>query len=279
MRVVITGITGFLGAGLARALIARGHKVAGTSTRGASTAPWLVTRHRLGDPVPAALFDDCAAVIHAAHDLSRGAADRNVQGTRALLDAALARGITNQVYISSYSAHEGAVTEYGRVKRALEPAFLEREMMVVRPGLVLGKGGLFERIADAVQGSRILPVIAPNALVPVIAAPDLYTCIVALLTDEHDADTTYPVALYLDERVTMRALVRAVCTRLGARPWLVPVSYSVAMGALGFAAALGVKLPIDADNVRALQANQSVIDPGDLYCFMDEPIAFPDMLY
>ena len=65
-----------------------------------------------------------------------------MEGTRALLDEAKARGVGRIVFLSSQSAHEDAVSAYGRTKLEAERLIRDSGVAhaILRPGLVFGPG-------------------------------------------------------------------------------------------------------------------------------------------
>ncbi len=113
MRALVTGATGFVGAAVARALLARGHEVR------VLVRPSSDRRNLAGLPVEAVTGDladadsltgavrGCEAVFHVAADYRLGARRpqelyrSNVEGTRNVLSAARAAGVRRTVYTSS----------------------------------------------------------------------------------------------------------------------------------------------------------------------------------
>ena len=277
MRVLITGVTGFLGLSLASHLASLGHEVRGTTTGAPdpSKRGWGATfRHRLGQPIEDGMFAGTDAVVHAAYDLSPGSWATNVAGTIALAEAARSRGVTRQIFISSYSAHPGAVTEYGRTKAELQAWFLSAGLTVVQPGLVIGRGGLYAKIAEFVRTRRVVPVVSPGALVPVVALGDLNQSLAGLLEKPAGA----PVRLYLDERVTMRRLMEEIRRSVGSRAVLVPVPYLFARAAVAVLDAVRLPLPLGRDNLEGLRANQGRAEPGDLTAHVGSPKGLVEMV-
>lgn len=157
MRVFITGLTGFIGAELARHLQACGHEIFGSSTRESAAAGARVIRHRLGEPIDARWLDGVDVLVHAAWDLSPRAGARNLEGTGEWREAAAKQG-AHAVFISSYSAHLDFPTAYGRDKAAAEREFMGPAASIVRPALVIGNGGLFADLMLAVQRGVLLPL-------------------------------------------------------------------------------------------------------------------------
>lgn len=111
--VMLTGATGFLGSAIARALVARGHAVRALVREG---TPRDVLEGVPVDCIPGDLTDPasiaramagCGAAIHCAADYRIWVPDParmaavNVEGTRAVMRAALAAGLGRVVHVSS----------------------------------------------------------------------------------------------------------------------------------------------------------------------------------
>jgi dihydroflavonol-4-reductase len=113
MRALVTGVTGFVGAAVARALIAHGWQVRGLVRSGARelnlrALELEVARGELADraSLESALVG-CDALFHVAADYRLWAPDAremyrtNVDGTRSILEAARAAGVRRIVHTSS----------------------------------------------------------------------------------------------------------------------------------------------------------------------------------
>jgi dihydroflavonol-4-reductase len=111
--VLVTGASGFVGAAVARALLARGRKlrVLLRPTSDRRNIAGLAVEPRIGSledgPSLAAALDGCGALYHVAADYRLWVKDErrmyraNVDGTRLLMEAALAQGVGSIVYTSS----------------------------------------------------------------------------------------------------------------------------------------------------------------------------------
>jgi dihydroflavonol-4-reductase len=113
---LLTGATGFVGSAVARTLLARGHRLRLLVRRGSDRSNLAGLEAELceGDLTDAASLaraaEDCRYLFHVAADYRLWVPDpaammrANVEGTRALLLAAQARGVEKIVYCSSVAA-------------------------------------------------------------------------------------------------------------------------------------------------------------------------------
>ncbi|HEY4615757.1 MAG TPA: NAD-dependent epimerase/dehydratase family protein [Citricoccus sp.] len=190
-RVLVTGASGLLGAGVARRLVAAGDDVVTLQRRPAHVAG---ARDVLGSVTDAAALAAATAgrdtVVHVAAKVSvSGPAGEyeavNVTGTRMLLDAARRAGVERFVHVSSPSvAHAGsslvgagagaaeperARGHYARTKALGELLARDRDaedfrVLVLRPHLMWGPGDtqLTERIVERSRAGR-MPLLGPAA--------------------------------------------------------------------------------------------------------------------
>jgi dihydroflavonol-4-reductase len=115
-RTLLTGGTGFVGSAVARALLARGHAVVALVRPGSDRANLAgldvaLVEGDLTDPASLArAVAGCRHVMHVAADYRIWVPDpeamlrANVEGTRALMRAAMAAGVERVVYCSSVAA-------------------------------------------------------------------------------------------------------------------------------------------------------------------------------
>ncbi len=174
MTLLVTGATGFVGAAVARALIARGERVRALVRSGSDrqNLEGLGVTPVVGDLTDAASLEravaGCDGVFHVAADYRLWVPDpaamyrANVEGTRAVLDAAAAAGARRIVYTSSVAtigtvAGGGAADEdtpstladmighYKRSKYMAEEVARERAaqgvpVVIVNPSTPVGPG-------------------------------------------------------------------------------------------------------------------------------------------
>lgn len=224
MRVLVTGISGFIGSALAPALEARGHEVSGV-TREARTL--------------AEAFAGSEAVVHLANiahsTLNRALLWRvNVDGTRRAAELAAAAGAKRFVYLSSVKAGlQEPGDAYGEAKLAAERALAEVrgiETVILRPPLVYGPRvkANFLLLMRAVAQGWPLPFASIENRRSLIYVGNLADAIARALEAPRAAGKTYFVAD--GKPVSTPQLCRALGAALGrpARlfpfpPWLLEV--------------------------------------------------------
>ncbi len=266
MKVFITGLNGFIAGNLARWLVERGYVVTGTSR--SRNERFRAITWRLGDPVDGAALADVDAVIHAAHDFTPGAMDSNIKGTLAMEEAASGGGIRRQILVSSLSARPDAVSEYGRTKLAEEQHFIRHNHTIVRPGTVLGKGGLFGKIVKMMENLPVLPLLdGGRARMAVIGVHDLCRALESILqiheTKQHN--------LYYEDMPTLRELLRQLGTILNRKALFVPIPAALLLGPLSVLRYLRIRVPLDVDNLKGYIVNLAPYHPTDLSAVLPQP--------
>jgi nucleoside-diphosphate-sugar epimerase len=290
--VLVTGATGFLGGHVCRALVARGVAVRGLGRRVDAALPEGV------EPRLAAGLDDAAAlaqalagvegVVHlAAHVHQRSIpatggveADRfhaiNVDGTRTLLDAAMAAGVRDFVLASSTKAvgegRDAAYTEdtapapadaYGATKLGAERLVRARSdrlhAPVLRFPLVYGPGmkGNALRLFDAVARGTPMPLGAVRNRRSFLFTGNLVAAMLATFESEAGSDTFF---VSDGEDLSTAELALRIGRALGRPARLVPVpAFALrAAGRAGDVLARVVPWPLTSGTVDRLVGSLSV---------------------
>lgn len=241
MRVVVTGSSGFLGSHLADAATARGMSV---RLFDVAPSPWRTTDQdevvadvRDADAVAAAVAD-ADAVFHlaavadlreAAEDPER-ATDVNVEGTRTVLAAARAAGVSRVLLASSVYAHSRAGGTYRDSKRAAERLAREAHASglpttILRFGSLYGPradpGNAVRRILTQVLTERRIDFWGDGTEVREYAhVADAAALALDALDERHAGATLH---LTGRERITTRELVELVAEMVGGD---VPITFS-----------------------------------------------------
>jgi nucleoside-diphosphate-sugar epimerase len=215
MRIGVTGATGFVGRSVVDKLAIDNHHVVPLVRTPAN----LPNEYVIGDvslPLKGN-FPELDAVVHLAglahiHEPNQREAERrfyaaNVDGTRRVLDAAIAAGISHFIFISSVKVHgEKTATGrpfvetdicnpediYGTSKQEAERVVLEKcsaagaAYTIIRPPLVYGRGvgANFKRLAALARTPLPLPLGSINNLRSLIYVENLAHLIVVALTNK-----------------------------------------------------------------------------------------------
>lgn len=190
MIIAITGATGFVGSTLLDLALGEGHAVHALTRREQADRKGVTwVRGDLADE--AALAELCrgaSSVVHVAGVVNaRDRADfvaGNVTGTKAVIEAAKSAGVDRFVHVSSLSAREPFLSDYGKSKFGAEMAVeaSDRDWTIVRPPAIYGPRDteMFELFRAAKLGIVPLP---PKGRVSIIHVSDLAALLLALATD------------------------------------------------------------------------------------------------
>lgn len=192
--VAVTGATGFVGKATVKRLAEAGWKVRALTRRDQCAqhgVTWI--SGALDDPDSLfAICDGADAVLHIAGVVNApdvaGFETGNVTGTANMIAAAKAAGIKRFVHISSLSAREAKLSEYGASKYRGEQlvATSMLDWTIIRPPGVYGPGDteMLDIYRMAQKGFVLLP---PRGRVSLIHVDDLARLLVALLPAHEDA--------------------------------------------------------------------------------------------
>lgn len=171
MRLLVTGVSGFVGASVARAAAARGYRVRGFVRPSSPRAnlDGFPGELATGDIRDASTVRDaltgCDGLLHVAADyrlwarLPEEIVENNRLGTQAVMEAALAAGTPRIVYTSSVATIAPLPGGAADETRPLAP---EAAIGAYKRGKVIA-----ERIVEGLIASRALPAVIVNPSTPV----------------------------------------------------------------------------------------------------------------
>jgi uncharacterized protein YbjT (DUF2867 family) len=170
--------------------------------------------------------------------------------------------------VSSLSARPDAVSEYGRTKLAQEEHFIRHDHTIIRPGTVLGRGGLFGKIAGVMKSLPVIPLLdGGRARMTVIGVHDLCRALEAIL-QIHEANQ---YNLYNEEMPTLGELLRQLGTILNRKVLFVPVPAAFLLLPLSILRYLRIRAPLDVDNLKGYITNLAPYHPTNLSSVLARP--------
>ncbi|WP_375427767.1 NAD-dependent epimerase/dehydratase family protein [uncultured Sphingomonas sp.] len=188
MLIALTGGTGFVGRRTLDLLIGKGHTVRALTRRPQpprDSVEWVEGSLDRAGPLDT-FVTGVEAVLHIAGVVN--AADRagfalgNIDGTRAVVEAAVRAGATRFVHVSSLAAREPGLSNYGWSKAESERIVevLPLDWTIVRPPAVYGPSDLEMR--DVFRLAKLgLAVLPPPGRMSAIAVDDLARLFVLLV--------------------------------------------------------------------------------------------------
>ena len=203
------------------------------------------------------------ALVHCAWDLQLRTWDDihdvNVEGTGALIDAAVAAGVERLVHISTVSAAGSPRSMYGRAKLLTEKLVESRGGIAIRPGLLYGPGagGMVGMLSALVKALPLVPVLIGDDTPLYLAHQDDAVELIALVAAGAEAAVDEPLVAAASDPHSLREVLGAISSAQGRRRVFFRVPWQlVYLGLRGLEVA-GVRPPMRADSALSI----GTIDP------------------
>jgi nucleoside-diphosphate-sugar epimerase len=288
---VITGATGFIGRHIASYFAARDWHVIAlvrnipliTKTikpaiSDSSSSDWqifpisqnnhqeniLYSKYDLASGEEAIIPDYIDAFIHAGYIKQETGVDAfrlNTESAASLLKTFREKKVSHNLFLSSLSADKNALSVYGRQKAAIEDLFLRENGTVIRAGLVLGDGGLFEAMRQYLKQKKLIPLFG-NGKQPLqtVYIDDLVESIFQII----DRNLTGKFIVATDEAVPYKQFYLDLTNTLRKEPNFVRMPYWLASTAITLGNFFRMNVPVTKDNLLGLQQMKQVSSSSDL---------------
>jgi nucleoside-diphosphate-sugar epimerase len=282
MRVLITGAAGNLGGFVARDLLARPHRLrlmvhrtpVSASLADAPRVEVVQADLSRAETLPAAVAG-VDTIVHFAGVLFRPFPERflpttNLEYVRALSRAAVAAGVRRFILVSfphvegettpeapASGARDGnPISVHARTRLAAEHALLDEarrssmHVVILRSGLVYGRGVLMIEVGRWLMRRRLLGVWRRPTWIHPLALPDFLSCVRAAI----ERPRVRGVYLLGDDLpMTLQDFLDALAWQWGyARPWRAPAPlfYAAGLASELWGALWGTPAPLTRDFIR-----------------------------
>lgn len=279
--IAITGANGFLGSALVDHFASKGWQVVALVRQPDQFPPSPHTayvEYSLTKPLPSAILRNVDYLVHTAYIQQAKGVDAltlNITGAKALLQASRSHNIKRNVFISSMSAHDQAVSAYGRQKLAIEKLFNTSADVSLRPGLIIGNGGIVAKMAGFMKTRHMVPIIdGGQQPLQVIYIKDLVMAIEQALLEQ-----TQNVLTVANPRVyTYKRFYQQLARRLKVRVVFIPVPFILLLLILKLVRFLHVPVNFNEDNLLGLKHLRSVNTETDLAKLILKPVSLTTAL-
>ncbi len=266
--VAVTGANGFIGTQIVNYFSKKGWRVVAL-VRQPQKNSWdgniQFKQYDLSQPIDNSLLKDVDYLIHTAyikHDAKNPQAlKQNIEGTTNLLRASRAQNVQKNILFSSLSAQYNAESVYGQQKHALEKIFNTRNDAIVRPGLVLGNGGLVQNMAHFMRTKHVVPLVDKGTQpLQVTDVDSILQAIEKIITDNLHGSFTVASNESYPYKTFYAQLAKAIDTRV----IFVPVPGKLLLYPIQLLEKLNVNTGITTDNLLGLKKMRHINTASDL---------------
>jgi nucleoside-diphosphate-sugar epimerase len=266
--IAITGATGFVGSEVTKYFLDKGWHVVGL-TRSPGTLEHKNLTYRKYDitkAVPSDTLEGVDYLLHTAYvKLSKASPEAvaiNIKGAENLIKAAKKAHVGQLLFMSTMSAHEDAISAYGKQKLEIENLFLkESNTSVIRSGLIIGNGGIVKDMAQFMRTKHMVPLInGGNQPLQIVSINNLAEVIYLMCRKKLYGK--FVVAT--PEVYSYKAFYEAIAKQLSVKVLYIPISYKVLETVFRVADTFRLPLGVGEDNLKGLKMLREMPSKDDL---------------
>ncbi|CAN5402738.1 NAD(P)-dependent oxidoreductase [soil metagenome] len=266
--VAITGASGFLGKILTEHFSGIGWDVIALvreSSRYVSSKNISYREYDLSKPPDSDILNGSTYLVHAAYIKKDAehpkAATVNIKAAKELLRLSRQQNIIKNVFISSMSAHSDAMSSYGQQKVAIEKLFNSSRDISLRPGLIIGNGGIVKDMSSFMKTKHAVPLIGGGRQpVQIVSVHDMAVAVERALQSNLSG-----VLTIANQKVySYKDFYTQLAEHLGVTVFFIPVPFFVMSLILNLADLLHIKTVVGSDNLLGLRKLRSTDTLGDL---------------
>ena len=266
-KIILTGANGFAGSKIAAYFRQHGDQVIEMGRR---PSPTVKSKEdfipfQLGDIPDPNCFAGVDIFVHCAYDFSlREKIENervNTQGSIQLFKSAHEADVSRSIFISSAAAFCGAKSQYGQIKLAIEQKVMQKDVFVVRPGLIFGKqaGGIVGALNQMVSKLSFLPMIGSGKEALYLCHyQDFVKCVYQLTYC--DIKINKPVFAAHERPLTLKQILIELGKQYDKNLFFIPIPSNLLYVALKSLEKLGIKSRLRSDSLIGLLHRNPQVD-------------------
>jgi nucleoside-diphosphate-sugar epimerase len=263
LKILIIGTNGFLGKELNKFLTVNHYDVYGTTHQNIQNSKVFV--FKIGDKVSDNILkEDFHSVVYLAHSYNTEKSEEFIKWYKETFFA-FSKRVKKQIYISSYSANEFAVSNYGTTKYDLEQFFIQNNAYSVSPGLIIGKGGIYNKIVNFVKKSPLIvvPVSSEKNLLPIVDIEKVCYVLSDIIQKNFDKKN-YNI---FTEMISLEDLVKRIIDSDNMKKIVFKINAMLVLTLMKQLEFIGIRLPVTSDSLSGFIENQAYTVDSDLDLF------------
>ena len=225
--IIITGANGFIGTALVNHFVAKNwnviafvHHLPNKKIKGVIYKEYDIMIY-----TDDGLFADADYLIHGAymkHNSHPEAFNLNIKGAKNILSLSRKYNLKKNIFLSSISSRADALSNYGKMKFEVEKLFNTDKDFVIRPGLVIGNGGIVKEMVEFIKRKKIIPLIGGGKQpIQTVAIDDLIQFIDKALSE----DLTGTITIAEPNAVTYKEFYKALSKQINVKPLFIPMPF------------------------------------------------------
>jgi nucleoside-diphosphate-sugar epimerase len=199
------------------------------------------------------VYVDVDYIIHCAYvksESNSNAFEINTKGSKRLLELSRKYDVKRNIFLSSMSADENASSIYGKQKYEIEKLFNAGQDTIVRPGLVIGNGGLLKSMIKFIKNRKLIPLVSGGKQpVQTIYIDDLILALDKII--EKNLQGTFTIAS--PDVITYKEFYNEVCKAFNLNAKFISIPYRLFYTVIAFAEALKIELAVSKDSLKGLK--------------------------
>jgi nucleoside-diphosphate-sugar epimerase len=263
--IALTGASGYIGTKLVRIFKSHKYSVVALGRNPVSIADTNIpfSLENLNEEISLAGVD---TLIHCAHDFRtldyNTLRKINLEGSIRVFEKARISNVKNIIFISSTSAFEGAMSNYGRIKYEIEQYAKNYNAIIMRPGLVFNKddNGIVGALSKFIQKFPLVPLIGKGNQTFYPCHLDDLCSLMVYLVSYNGPKIRSPIVAASEKVIIFKEIISIIAQFHKKKVIVIPIPYPILFAILVCAEQLHLKLGLRSDSLRYMKNFDYPID-------------------